>query len=124
MPTSDDRRRDGRLCLDDLQVGHRFTSGSHVVDEAQIKAFARQFDPQPFHLDDDAAKSTLFAGLAASGWHTAAMTMKLLVEAGPPLAGGILGARAEIAWPQPTRPGHAPQLESEGPEITPSRSPP
>src|SRR5258708_25238723 len=120
MPTSDDRRRDGRLCLDDLQVGHRFTSGSHVVDEAQIKAFARQFDPQPFHLDDDAAKATLFGGLAASGWHTAAMTMKLLVDAGLPLKGGILGAGGENAWPQPTPPRGTPPGANRGLGITPS----
>jgi acyl dehydratase len=124
MTTSNERRGDGRLYLEDLQVGQRFTSGTHVVDEAQIKAFARQFDPQPFHLDDDAAKKTLFAGLAASGWHTAAITMRLLVETGLPLAGGILGAGGEVAWPAPTRPGDTLQVESEVLEITPSRSRP
>ena len=66
--------------LDDLSVGQHFSSGSHTIDAAQIKAFAAQFDPQPFHLDGEAAKATLFGGLAASGWHTAAITMKLLVE--------------------------------------------
>jgi acyl dehydratase len=124
MTTVEDRRRDGGLYLDDLRVGQRFTSGVHVVDEAQITSFARQFDPQPFHLDHDTAKGTLFAGLAASGWHTAAMTMRLLVDSGLPLAGGILGAGGEIAWPQPTRPGDALQVESEVLEITPSRSRP
>jgi acyl dehydratase len=124
MTTVDDLRRDGGLYLDDLRVGQRFTSGIHVVDEAQITSFARQFDPQPFHLDHDAAKETLFAGLAASGWHTAAITMRLLVDSGLPLAGGILGAGGEIAWPQPTRPGDALQVESEVLEITPSRSRP
>src|SRR3979411_1791600 len=113
-----------RLYLDDLHVGQRFTSATHAMDEAQIKAFARQFDPQPFHLDDAAARSTLFGGLAASGWHTAAMTMKLLVDSGLPLEGGILGAGGEIAWPQPTRPGDTLQVESEVLEITPSRSRP
>ena len=77
----------GKLYLDDLHVGQAFVSAVQVVDGDQIKAFARQFDPQPFHLDDEAAKSTIFAGLAASGWHTAAITMKLLVES-VPLAGG------------------------------------
>jgi acyl dehydratase len=77
---------DDRLYLDDLQIEQRFTSGTHVVDEEQIKAFARQFDPQPFHLDYEAAKKTLLSGLAASGWHTAAITMRLLVESGVPLA--------------------------------------
>ena len=124
MTTVDDLRRDGGLYLDDLRIGQRFTSGTHIVDEAQITSFARQFDPQPFHLDHDAAKHTLFGGLAASGWHTAAMTMRLLVDSGLPLAGGILGAGGEIAWPQPTRPGDALQVESEVLEITPSRSRP
>ena len=91
-----------RLYFDDLQVGQRFISGSHELDVAQIKAFARQFDPQPFHLDEDAAKDTLFAGLAASGWHTAALTMRLMVAGGHPIAGGLIGASAEISWPQPT----------------------
>src|SRR2546430_3362430 len=75
------------LFLEALQVGQRFSSGFHTIDEAQIKAFAAQFDPQPFHLDGEAAKATLFSGLAASGWHTAAITMKLLVESGLPLRG-------------------------------------
>ncbi|SRR5712691_361792 len=115
---------DGRLYLDDLHVGQRFTSATHAVDAAQITAYARQFDPQPFHLDAEAAKATLFGGLAASGWHTMAMTMRLLVEAGLPLAGGIIGAGAEIAWPQPTRPGDVLRVVSEIEEITPSRSRP
>jgi acyl dehydratase len=114
----------GRLYLDDLFVGQRFTSRTHVIDEAQIKAFSRQFDPQPFHQDEDAAKDTLFAGLAASGWHTAAITMRLLVDGGLPLMGGIIGAGGEFAWPNPTRPGDTLQVESEVVEITPSRSRP
>ena len=116
--------RDRRFYLDDLHAGQRFTSATHVVDAAQIKAFAGQFDPQPFHLDDEAAKGTLFGGLAASGWHTMAITMRLMVEAGLPLAGGIIGAGAEIAWPQPTRPGDVLRVVSEIEEITPSRSRP
>jgi acyl dehydratase len=112
------------LYLDDLHVGRRFTSRTHVVDEAQIKAFARQFDPQPFHLDDEAAKGTILAGLAASGWHTAAITMRLLVESGLPLAGGIIGVGGEVAWPKPTRPGDTLRVESEVVAITPSRSRP
>jgi acyl dehydratase len=114
----------GLLYLDDLQVGQRFSSGSHAMDAAQIKAFAAQFDPQPFHLDEDAAKGSLFGGLAASGWHTAAITMRLLVEGGAPIAGGIIGAGGEIAWPKPTRPGDILQVESEVLEIVPSRSRP
>jgi acyl dehydratase len=112
------------LYLDDLQVGQRFTSKTHVVDAVQIKAFARQFDPQPFHLDDDAAKDSLFSGLVASGWHTAAITMRLLVEGGLPLAGGVVGAGGELSWPRPTRPGDVLQVESEVLEIIPSRSRP
>ena len=79
----------GRLFLDDLFVGQRFTSGTHTIDEAQIKAFAMQFDQQPFHIDEAKAKDTLFGGLAASGWHTAAITMRLNVETGLPFAGGL-----------------------------------
>ena len=112
------------LFLEDLQVGQRFSSGFHTIDEAQIKAFAAQFDPQPFHLDGEAAKATLFSGLAASGWHTAAITMKLLVESGLPLRGGIIGAGGEINWPKPTRPGHVLAVFSEIEEVTPSRSRP
>ena len=115
---------DDVLFLDDLVVGKRFTSGSHTVDVAQIKAFATQFDPQPFHLDEASARETMFRGLAASGWHTAAITMRLLVDGGAPIAGGIVGAGGEIAWPQPTRPGDVLRVESEILEVKPSRSRP
>ena len=112
------------LCLDDLHVGQRFTSGSHALDEAQIKGFAREFDPQPFHLDNEAAQATLFGGLAASGWHTAAVTMRLLVQSGLPLAGGIIGSGGELSWLKPVRPGDTLTVVSEIVEITPSRSRP
>jgi acyl dehydratase len=115
---------DDRLYFDDLHIGQRFTSGTHVVDEEQIKAFAGQFDPQPFHLDNEAAKDTLFSGLAASGWHTAAITMCLLVEGGLPLAGGIVGAGGELDWSNPTRPGDSLLVESEVLDGRPSRSRP
>ena len=111
-----------RLYLDDLRVGQRFTSATHTVDEAQIKAFATQFDPQPFHTDEATAKDTFFKGLTASGWHTAAITMRLNVETGLPLTGGIIGAGGEINWPAPTRPGDTLHVESEVVEVTPSRS--
>src|SRR4051794_24721063 len=116
--------RTAALYLDDLRVGQRFTSGTHTIDEAGIKGFAAAFDPQPFHLDEAAASGTLFGGLAASGWHTAAVTMRLLVDGGAPIAGGVIGAGAEIVWPRPTRPGDVLQVESEIVEITPSRSRP
>jgi acyl dehydratase len=111
------------LYLDDLQVGQRFTSRTLLVDEAEIKAFASRYDPQPFHLDEIAAKDSLFSGLVASGWHTAAMTMRLFVES-LPLAGGLIGAGGELSWPRPTRPGDALRVEIEIVEIIPSRSRP
>ena len=122
MTVRDERGRDDRLYLEELRVGQRFTSGAHRLDAAQIKAFARQFDPQPFHLDEGLAKGTLFAGLAASGWHTSAITMRLLVDGGAPIAGGVLGAGGEIAWPRPTRPDDVLTVESEVLAVTPSRS--
>jgi len=110
--------------LDDFAVGQRFHSGRLRIDTEQIKAFAAAFDPQPFHLDDKAARDTLFHGLAASGWHTAAAAMRLLVTGGLPFASGIVGLGGEIVWPKPTRPGDTLHVESEIVEITPSRSKP
>ena len=115
---------DDLLYLDDIRVGQRFSSASHAMDEAQIKAFAAQFDPQPFHLDEHAARNSLFGGLVASGWHTAAITMRLMVRGGTPIAGGLVGAGAEISWPQPTRPGDILQVESEVVDVRQSRSRP
>ena len=112
------------LYLEDLSVGDRFQSGEHTLDVAQIKAFALQFDPQPFHTDEEAASRTFFGGLAASGWHTAAITRKLLVERGVPLADGIIGSGGELQWPKPTRPGDVLHVVSEVVDITPSRSKP
>ncbi len=112
------------LYLDDLRVGQIFVSATHAIDFDQIEAFALTFDPQPFHLDAEAAKDTFFGGLAASGWHVAAITMKLLVSGGAPIAGGVVGAGGEISWPKPTRPGDVLQVTSEVVEITPSRSRP
>lgn len=124
MSERNEQSRSDRHYLEDLYVGQRFTSGTHVLDESQIKAFARQFDPQPFHLDDDAATQTLFAGLAASGWHTAALTMRLLVDGGAPIAGGIIGAGGEVSWPTAARPGDILRVTSEIVAVTPSRSRP
>ena len=110
--------------LDDLQVGERFISATHTLDAAQIKAFASQFDPQPFHLDELAAQDTLFGTLAASGWHTAALTMKLLVSGPLRLVNGLIGAGVEVSWPKPTRPGDVLHVESEIVEVVPSQSRP
>jgi len=114
-----------QLYLDDLHVGQRFTSGSFLMETARIKGFAAEFDPQPFHLDEEAARDTIFGGLAASGWHTAAVTMRLLVESDLKPAGGIVGAGAdEFRWPRPVRPGDELRTESEVLEVRPSRSRP
>ena len=115
--------RSPALYFDDITVGLRFTTGSHRVDEAQIIDFARRFDPQPFHTDPEAAAGSVFAGLAASGWHTAAITMRLLVEDGAPLAGGIVGAGTEITWPRPTRPGDVLRVDVAVPSSFPNGRP-
>ena len=111
--------------LEDLQVGDRFESDAFSVTEHDIIAFARAFDPQPFHLDVEAAKQSVFGGLVASGWHTAAMTMKLFVTGGLRLAGGSVGLGVdELRWPLPVRAGDTLRLQTEIMEIRPSRSKP
>src|SRR5690349_23429691 len=100
--------------LEDYGVGQKFGSGRLRVDREQIKAFADEFDPQPFHLDEAAAGATMFRGLAASGWHTAALTMRLLVGGDLKPAGGIIGLGFEdLRWPRPVRPDDELHLESE-----------
>jgi len=111
------------LYLEDLKVGQRFMSDSLVLDEAAIKAFAAQYDPQPFHLDPEAARHSFFGSLAASGWHTAALTMRLLVSS-LPISGGLIGAGGEITWPRPTRPGDRLRVETEIIAVTPSKTRP
>jgi acyl dehydratase len=112
-----------RRYLEDFTVGQTFASGRLRVDKEQIKAFAAEFDPQPFHLDEDAARDTIFRGLVASGWHTAALTMRLLVESEIEPAGGVVGAGFdEFRWPRPVRPGDELHIESEVLEVRPSRS--
>jgi acyl dehydratase len=113
-----------KLYMEDLQVGQRFTSGTYQMDERRIREFAAEFDPQGFHMDDAAASQSLFKGLAASGWHTAAATMRLLVESDLSLSEGLVGVGGEISWPRPTRPGDTLRVESEVLEILPSRSKP
>ena len=111
--------------LEDYAVGQTFGSGKLRLDEEQIKRFAADFDPQPFHLDERAARDSIFRGLAASGWHTAAVTMRLLVESDLRPAGGIIGAGFdEFRWPKPVRPGDELRLESEVVDVRPSKSRP
>ncbi|WP_028319470.1 MaoC family dehydratase [Desulfobulbus elongatus] len=111
--------------LEDLAVGQTFASGRLRVDGEGIKRFAAEFDPQPFHLDERAARATLFRGLAASGWHTAALTMRLLVESEFRPAGGFIGASMDaLRWPRPVRPGDELRLEIVILAIQPSKSKP
>jgi len=116
--------KNGELYLDDVQVGQTFTSGTYVMEAGRLKEFAAEFDPQAFHLDETAAKESIFRGLAASGWHTAAVAMWLLTTSGLRFADGILGLGAEISWPRPTRPGDILRMNTEIVEIRPSRSKP
>ncbi len=113
---------DDSLYLEDLHVGQRFTSSVYELSEEQIKAFAAEFDPQPFHLDNAAARNSFFRGLAASGWHTAAITMRLLVTGKMRFGAGMIGLGVEIGWPLPVRPGDRLHVESEITEIAPSRT--
>jgi acyl dehydratase len=111
--------------LEDFAVGQTFRSGPLRIDKERIKTFAAEFDPQPFHLEESAARDTMLRGLAASGWHTAAVTMRLLVESDLKPAGGIVGAGFdEVRWPRPVRPGDELRLESEVLTVRPSRSRP
>jgi acyl dehydratase len=111
--------------LEDFAVGQTYGSGRLRVDKERIKTFAAEFDPQPFHLDEEAARDTIFRGLAASGWHTAALTMRLLVESELKPVGGIVGAGFdEFRWPRPVRPGDELRVESEVLEVRPSKSRP
>jgi acyl dehydratase len=111
------------LYLDDLAAGDRFDSGTLVVEADEVRSFAMRFDPQPFHLDEAAARDSVFGGLAASGWHTAALTMRLLVQS-LPFGNGVIGAGTELSWPQPVRPGDVLRVSTTVLEVTPSRSKP
>lgn len=113
------------LYLEDFAPGQKQLTGSVRVDAEAIKAYARQFDPQPFHLDEEAGRGSLFDGLSASGWHTAALTMRLLVDSDFKPAGGIIGTRTdELRWPRPVRPGDELHVEAEILEVRASRSRP
>jgi acyl dehydratase len=111
------------LHLEDFHDGQRFESTRHTLSVEEIKRFAAEFDPQPFHLDEPEAEASFFRGLAASGWHTAALTMRMLVET-LPIDGGLIGAGGEVAWPRPTRPGDVLRTVSTVEAVVPSRSRP
>ena len=111
--------------LEDLAPGQRFRTGSRSLDLAAIQAFAREYDPQPFHLDPVKAKDTVFGELVASGWQTMAITMRLIVDGEAQLAWGFAGAGVEgLDWPNPVRPGDTLRVESEVLEVRPSQSKP
>lgn len=111
--------------LEDYAVGQTFGSGRVRMDAERMKTFAAEFDPQSFHLDEEAARNTLFGGLAASGWHTAAVTMRLLVDGELKPAGGLVGAGLdELSWPKPVRPGDVLRLKNEVVAVRPSKSRP
>jgi acyl dehydratase len=111
--------------FEDYAVGQKFGSGTVTVTAERIKSFAREFDPQPFHTDEEAAKKTFFGGLVASGWHTASMSMRLFVESDITPEGGSIGAGgSDLSWPRPTRPGDVLRIESEVLELRPSKSRP
>ncbi|HZP68531.1 MAG TPA: MaoC family dehydratase [Pseudolabrys sp.] len=108
--------------LEDFAAGQVFTSNRLQLDKEQILAFASKFDPQPYHLDEEAARASVFKGLVASGWHTAAVTMRLLVESDFQPADGILGlGLEELSWPRPVRPGDELRVETEVLEVRASR---
>ena len=110
--------------LEDYAVGQVFRSGRLKVEAEAIKSFAAAFDPQPFHLDERAAERSFFRGLAASGWHTASLTMRLLVEGELRPEWGVIGAGVELRWPKPVRPGDELSIESEVLETRASQSRP
>jgi acyl dehydratase len=111
--------------FDDLKVGMRFRSSEVTITADEIKRFASEFDPQPFHLDEAAAEKTVFKGLAASGWHTAAIAMKLALKARPFGPHPLLGVGVDdLRWVKPVRPGDTLHLEGEVVELVPSRSKP
>ena len=112
------------LYLEDLKVGDQFKSDSYLMTLEEILAFAEKFDPQPFHLNEmAAAEHPVFQGLAASGWHTAAVTMRLWTQCFP-VAYGLIGSESHVRWPRPTRPLDQLRVEVHITDIKPSRSKP
>jgi acyl dehydratase len=112
------------LWLEDIEVGSQYRTADHEITRDEIVDFASRFDPQPFHLSEVGTAGTIFGSLAASGWHTAAITMRLLVTSGIPIATGIIGASIQLAWPTPTRPGDVVHVELTVTDVVPSRSKP
>lgn len=111
--------------LEDFAAGQTFRTSTMRIDREQIKKFAAEYDPQPFHLDENAAQKTMFRGLAASGWHTAAISMRLIVDSEFKPAGGLIGAGFdELRWPRPVRPGDDLHVEIEIIEVRVSKSKP
>jgi acyl dehydratase len=111
--------------LEDYEVGQTFGSGTARVEAGRMTSFAAEFDPQSFHLSDEGARNTIFGALAASGWYTAAITMKLLVDGELKPAGGVVGLGFdELRWPKPVRPGDELRLLSEILDVRPSKSRP
>jgi acyl dehydratase len=113
-----------QLYLDDLAVGRKFSTRSVTLTLDGCKAFAAEFDPQPFHLDEAAARNSVFGRLAASGWYTASLSMRLLVEGEMTIAGGLVGLGGDVAWPRPAYPGDTLRVETEVLAIRVSESKP
>lgn len=110
--------------MEDFEVGQTFAGGPVTVSAEDIIDFAKQFDPQDFHTDPAKAKNSTFGEHVASGWHTAALTMKMLVAAMPPMAGGMIGRTVEnMTWTQPVRPGDMLRYEGEILDMRPTRNP-
>ena len=112
------------LYLDDLTVGRKFVTREVTLTLEGCKAFAAEFDPQPFHLDEVAARQSLFGRIAASGWYTASLSMRLLVEGELTIAGGLVGLGGKITWPRPTYPGDTLRVETEVTNVRVSESKP
>jgi len=108
--------------FDDLKLGMRFKSAEAItISRDDILRFAAEFDPQPFHLDEASARPTFFKKLVASGWHTTAVTMQLLVQT-LPLSEGVIGSGVdELRWPRPVKPGDTLRVQCEVIDVTPSK---
>lgn len=115
---------DNLLYFEDFEIGQEYVSDTYEMTKEEIIEFAKQFDPQIFHIDEEAAKNTFFGGLAASGWHTASISMKLNVQSKMKFAGGMIGASVELSWPMPTRVGHILQVYSKVIDVKPINSRP